>query len=311
MAYASKAGRARVSARNPQAQAVCQRCGIWYNRVDLKFQFEWRGAQLQNLYILVCEDCYDVPQSQLRAITLPADPTPIYYPSVEDFTQDETTYRATSAPTVYDKITGIPIPGNTLRITQDAQNRTINPFGKPVGLSQDAVMPYNGGVQMAFGVPLELLSVTADGSATVQVTCSRAHGFTANSQVSVEALADTAANGFYSVTVLSAMAFTYMTYGSIPAQGLLTPTTRIVTALVGLPLGYKRIPKIDGPPLNTGVIECFFETEDGTGMFLLENGAGFLALEQCTDIELFELESGTGNFLLENGMGFLELEDGP
>ena len=53
MGYASKSGRARTSPSNPQAFAVCDRCGIWYNHVDLKYQFEWRGATLQNIQILV------------------------------------------------------------------------------------------------------------------------------------------------------------------------------------------------------------------------------------------------------------------
>ena len=101
------------------------RCGIWYNRVDLKFQFDWRGTALQNLYILVCSECYDEPQEQLRAIVLPADPVPIFYPSVEDFAGDETNYRAVSYQTVIDPITGIPRPSTTLRVTEDCQNRTM------------------------------------------------------------------------------------------------------------------------------------------------------------------------------------------
>src|SRR5277367_5460508 len=186
------------------------RCGIWYNRVDLIFQYQWRGAQLQNTYILVCRECLDIPTEQLRAITLPADPVPIFYPSVENFADAETDYRTISEPTVYDPVTGIPIPGTTLRVTEDCQNRTLDPFGLPVGFDQNAVMPYNGAVQKAFGVPLQLLSVTSDGSATVTVTCSAVHGLQNNSQVSVEGLSYGPANGFYSVTVITATAFSYM-----------------------------------------------------------------------------------------------------
>jgi hypothetical protein len=313
MAYASQAGRARASAKKPQAFAVCQRCGIWYNRVDLEFQYEWRGSVLQNLYILVCNRCLDVPQEQLRAITLPADPTPIFYPSVENFVDDETDYRAISQPTVYDPVTGIPIPSSNLRITEDCQNRTLYPFGLPVGFNQNAIMPYNGAVQKVFGVPLQLVSVIADGSATVQVTCSAVHNLQNNSQISAEGLAFGYANGFYSVTVSTATAFTYMTYGSVPAQSLLTPTTRIVTTLIGLPYGYEQIPKLYGPELNP--VFCFLETEQGDGMFLLESGFGFIQLETCHQAPpqtfLFELEVGTGTILLEAGSGSLELEAGP
>jgi hypothetical protein len=278
MAYASKVGRARVSAKRPLALAVCYRCGFWRNRIDLHFQYEWRGTSLTNIYILVCDDCLDIPQEQLRAIVLPADPAPIYWPSVEDFAGDETNYRATipvpgtrglvtvpggqaidlpggqglltpggGTPAPVDPITGLPIPATTLRVTQDCQNRITQPIGCPDGLIQDAVMPYNGGVQKAFGVPLSVLSVVANGTATVVVTCSKVHGLQPNNQISAAGLS--AANGFYSVKVLTATAFSYMTAYDIPAGSLLTPTARIVTALVGLPRGSETIPKVgcEGP----------------------------------------------------------------
>ncbi len=245
MAYASKAGRARVSAKRPQAQAVCFRCGIWYNRVDLSFQFEWRGTSLRNLYILVCDRCLDVPQEQLRAIQLPADPTPIYFPSVEDFVAAETNYRTVGEPTI-DPITGIPIPSKDYRVTEDCQNRVTQEIGAPTGLIQNAVMPYNSAIQKAFGVPLELLSVIANGTATVAVTCSKAHGLCTDSQIAVEGLSNPGACGFFSVVVTSAMAFTYMTYGDIASGPLLTGTTRMITCLVGLPYGTKTIPQV-GP----------------------------------------------------------------
>ena len=238
MAYASQSGRARTSAKKPQAHAICDRCGFRYNFVDLQWQYDWRGPVIQNIRILVCKPCLDRSQEQLRAIVLPADPEPIINARTQDFVGAETNYRTISAPTVYDAKTGLPIPGTTLRVTEDCQNRTVDPFGEPVGLTQPAVMPYNGAVQKAFSVPLALLSVTADGSATVTVTCSAVHNLVTGNQVSVAGLAEPAADGFYSVTVLTATAFQYMTYGSIDAAPLLTPTTRIVTALVGVPLGY-------------------------------------------------------------------------
>ena len=151
MAWASQSGRARTNARKPSAFAVCMRCGIWYNRVNLNFQYDWRGTSLQNLYILVCDLCTDVPQEQLRAIQLPADPTPIYYPSVEDFVADETNYRIT-VPGCVDPISGIPKPSNDFRVTQDCENRVTQPTGRPDGLVQAGVMPYNGAIQKHLGV---------------------------------------------------------------------------------------------------------------------------------------------------------------
>jgi hypothetical protein len=241
MAYASKAGRARVSAKLPQAQAVCDRCGIWYNRVDLTWQTDWRGTALQSLWLLVCRRCLDVPNEQLRNIQLPADPVPIWQPRPENFADAETDYRSTVSNAI-DPIVGIPIPSTTLRVTEDCQNRITQPLGVPVSLEQNAIMPYNGGVQKAFSVPLAILSVIADGTATITVTCSKVHGLQPDDQVSVEALSNRAACGFYSVTVPTATMFTYMTAGNIPAGSLLTPTTRIVTALVGLPYGSATIP---------------------------------------------------------------------
>ena len=100
MGYASQAGRARTSATNPQAHAICDRCGFRYNWVNLTWQYDWRGASMQNLRILVCEDCYDVPQEQLRAIVVPADPTPIINARVQDFVAAETNTRYTSGTTL-------------------------------------------------------------------------------------------------------------------------------------------------------------------------------------------------------------------
>jgi len=70
-------GRANISVTNPQALAICDRCGFRYNHVDLSWQYQWRGTKLQNIQILVCEDCLDIPQEQLRIIIIPPDPIPI------------------------------------------------------------------------------------------------------------------------------------------------------------------------------------------------------------------------------------------
>ena len=73
-------GRARVSARAPQAFAVCDRCSFRTNRVRMNWQYEWAGTSLQNLRILVCERCMDIPQPQLRTIILTPDPLPVRDP---------------------------------------------------------------------------------------------------------------------------------------------------------------------------------------------------------------------------------------
>jgi hypothetical protein len=232
---------------------------------------------LQNTRLLVCRSCLDTPQEQLRAFVLPADPVPIVNARVQDFDAAASNYRATAARAVIDPVTGIPIPSTTLRTTQDGQNRAMNPFGLPEGLDANAVMPFARVTR--YGVPLSLLSVTANGTATVTVTCSAVHGLTTDKQVAVEGLANIAANGFYSVTVLTGTAFSYETYGSIGAGALLTPTTRIITALVGLPRGYTRIPKIDGPSLNAALIGTNLIALEAGGLLALEAGTGFLHLQ--------------------------------
>ncbi len=205
------------------------------------FQHDWRGTTLQNLYILVCEPCYDVPQEQLRAIVLPADPVPVYFPSVEQFEQDETDYRSL-ADVATDPETGIPVPSTTLRITEDCLNRTTQSIGAPEGLDQNAVMQYNGATKQAFGQPLSILSVTANGTATITATCSKPHGLSTGAQISAQGLAD--ANGFYSVTAVNQMILTWTTVANIPSGSLLLSKSRIVTALVGLPYGAAQIPPV-------------------------------------------------------------------
>lgn len=83
-------GRAKVDARSPRAWGVCDRCGRWFNLCDLQWQFDWRGTQLQNLRILVCEEDYDTPQEQLRTIVLPPDPPPVFNVRPESFFIDDT-----------------------------------------------------------------------------------------------------------------------------------------------------------------------------------------------------------------------------
>lgn len=102
-------GRATVSARNPSALGVCDRCGFTYNRRDLRYQYQWAGFQLQNLNLLVCSTCLDIPQPQLRAIILPPDPLPIDDPRIERYSVEVPNYRVTE--------------DRNRRVTEDGQPR--------------------------------------------------------------------------------------------------------------------------------------------------------------------------------------------
>ena len=79
-------GRAKVSQTKPQAHAVCDRCGFRYLHVDLTWQYDWAGIQMQNKRILVCETCLDTPQQNgRRTVILPPDPQPIINPRPEAY----------------------------------------------------------------------------------------------------------------------------------------------------------------------------------------------------------------------------------
>lgn len=124
-------GRARVSARNPRAFAICDRCGFLMNHDRLQWQYDWAGASLINKRILVCDTCLDVPQQQLRAIVVPADPVPIQNPRIQDYVTAETNYRSTSGQDTVNQQTGIPVPGTVQRITQNNNNRVTQQTGEP------------------------------------------------------------------------------------------------------------------------------------------------------------------------------------
>jgi len=138
MGYASQSGRARTSSRNPQAHAICDRCGFRYNHVNLSWQFDWAGASLINKRLLVCSTCNDVPQQQLRAIIVPADPVPIMNPRLQDFVTAETSTRATSGQNTVDSRTSLPIVNGDTRITQDDDVRVTQQTGEPpFGLNEE------------------------------------------------------------------------------------------------------------------------------------------------------------------------------
>ena len=138
-------GRAKVNSRSPQAFAICDACGFLFNHSELRWQFDWAGNKLINKRQLVCRRCNDMPQNQLRAIVLPADPVPVMNPRTNNWEAAETNNRATSAPPIIDPITGLPVPsyyntttqevvvGSGLRITEDDSFRVTQTTGEPNG----------------------------------------------------------------------------------------------------------------------------------------------------------------------------------
>jgi hypothetical protein len=159
----------------------------------------------------------------------------------QDFATAETDFQTVTAPPIIDPVTGIPIPVNVTLVTQDGQNLLTQQTGAPTGLDENAIMPLLG--KEHFDVRLNPLSVSSVGTDQISVTFSSAHGLATNDQISVQGLSSKAACGFYSITVSTATAFTYQTNVAIPAASLLTSTTNMVTASVGIPYGFTQIPQ--------------------------------------------------------------------
>lgn len=90
-------GRGRVSSRSPNALAVCDRCNFTYNHSDLSWQFQWTGVKLQNLRLLVCKTCLDIPQAALKTIIIPPDPLPVLNPRPEQYAVTVPSFVATEA----------------------------------------------------------------------------------------------------------------------------------------------------------------------------------------------------------------------
>lgn len=249
MGYASKQGRARINPSAPQAAGVCDRCGFVHNHADLRWQYDWRGASLANLRLLVCPTCYDAPQQQLRAIVLPADPVPVQNPRIQNFVEAESDYRTTSGQNTTAPFVGIPVPGNDRRITENDEYRVTQEVGQTAsrtnyqpGLQQGAIMPLQN--QTAYAVTLPVSAMTANSTATITVDCSASHGLSNGDQVSVAGSGLTLTDGFYTVAVTSPTQFTYMVNSAVlSGTALLLNSTLIKTANVGLPLDMTDIPQ--------------------------------------------------------------------
>jgi hypothetical protein len=234
-------GHARVNPSAPSAWGRCDRCGFIYNHKNLRFQFDYRGPQLQNLRFLVCDTCYDKPQPQLKPLMLTEDPLPVINARPEDYNYANSGTISEPGFTV-NYPTGIPVPNDLELTTEDGNLIQDQPIGKPADLDPNAVMPLINQIQYAIALPV--LSVTGNNTPIVTVTCSSPHGLSTNSQIAVSGLTNNDATGFYSVTVISSTVFTYQANKAIPFGGLLGPNYRIITASVGIPPQYTQIPQV-------------------------------------------------------------------
>lgn len=132
MGYASKLGRAQISSTGPNAAAVCDRCGFVYNHIDLRWQNDYRGRNLANIRILVCERCEDEPQAQLKPRIIPPDPVSVKNARPERYCEYESNTRTTQGNSV-DFWTGLPIPGGDTRTTENGNTRSTQITGEAPG----------------------------------------------------------------------------------------------------------------------------------------------------------------------------------
>jgi hypothetical protein len=263
-------GRANVNPNSPRAFGRCDRCGFIYNHNKLRFQFDFRGPQLQNLRFLVCDRCYDTPQAQLKPIILTQDPTPILNARPEDYNYANTNDIAGTEPTTTFQQTGIPVDNSIGITTEDGKNITEQPVGPPLGLDPNAIMPQIGSV--LFDQLLPVLSISSIGTDIVTVTCSKPHGLSDNSQVAVTGVTNARVNGFYSVKVVSATVFSYEILPYISAGQYNTDTTRVATCSIGLPPNYLMVPIIG---IATGVAGTPYQWVNNQGQPVYwENNSG-------------------------------------
>jgi hypothetical protein len=263
MGYASRAGRARTSPTNPQAHAICDRCGFRYNWVDLKWQYDWRGASLQNLKFLVCDTCYDAPQEQLRAIVVPADPTPIMNARVQDFAAAETNTRFTSGQNTVDPVTNIPIIGGDTRITQDYKDRVTQTTGEaPGGLNQ---LPGTDPNAVTYRT---ITNATNNGFGLIRLSMATTNGMITGQNVTVQEVSGVPnANGNWVITVVNS---TRVDLQSSSFDGAYVSGGYVIND-PSLPYGFEQVPRTG--PLN-GLQTYVKWTNNSGDVVLWTNNAG-------------------------------------
>lgn len=89
-----KHGHARLD-QNAGPWMPCARCDFIYSMSDLQWQYEWAGTRLQNLNILVCPECLDVPSVSLRTVVPGPDPIPVPNVRPNHFSWYNTNYIST------------------------------------------------------------------------------------------------------------------------------------------------------------------------------------------------------------------------
>jgi len=205
----------------------------------LQWQYDWAGASLVNKRILVCDTCNDVPQEQLRAIVIPADPLPIINPRVEPYAWDEVDRRQVSGYNATSPSTGIPVQQGDTRVTTlddeatDNTRVTQQTGEAPYGTNQ---LPGTDPNAVSYRPILGVGNV----SGTIRLTVSDTSGFITNQRVIVQEVEGaTAANGSWVITVVNQ---TKIDLQGSTFSGVYTTGGYIIND-PSLPYGFTEIPR--------------------------------------------------------------------
>lgn len=74
---------------NPEARAVCDRCGMVHDHGALRPQLRQGPGSMKPSLLLVCPACLDQPMPWMRTFFLPQDPPLLSFPSPEYYAIDE------------------------------------------------------------------------------------------------------------------------------------------------------------------------------------------------------------------------------
>jgi hypothetical protein len=274
MGYASRSGRARTDSRNPRAFGVCDRCALWYNHYELRWQYDWAGASLINKRILVCETCYDEPQNQLRAIIIPADPVPIINPRVEPYQWDEIDRRQLSGYNTTSPTTGIPIQQGNTRVT---------------------TVP---------GDTIATTSTSGNGT-TATVTFSASTVYPIGSAVTISGVVPAGYNGTYTVTASSAGSVSFLSSatGSQTVAGTLlvdvaTDNTRVTQQTGEAPYGTNQLPGTDPNAVTYRTVTNAANNGSGLIRLTLATTNGMITGQLVTVQEVGGVTAANGNWYI-------------
>jgi hypothetical protein len=192
-------GRAKVNSRNPESFGICDNCGFLYNLNELRWQMQWAGNKLVNMRQLVCRRCNDIPQTQLRAIIISADPMPVMNPRPANYQAANTDNRTTSGQNTVDPRTGIPIPGNTMRITENNNYRVTQQTGAPNGSLNE--LPGTDPDAVTYRI---ISNAVNNGSGRIRLTVNTTNGMITGQNVTIgDVVGTTEANGNWKITVVN------------------------------------------------------------------------------------------------------------